>query len=146
MVLRAQFKEPTKDELQMTSDPKASGASAVYLDREDITDQSSSTRTYYERIKVLTEKGKDLATTRLPFEPESEKIASVEGRTIHADGTIVPLTDKPSELVEVKTKGYQLNTLVVTLPSVEVGSIIEYRIKVKYSSFAPYPTWMIQES
>jgi hypothetical protein len=144
--LRGQFKEPTKDELQMTSDAKAPGASAVYLYREDITDQGSSTRTYYDRIKVLTEKGKELATTRLPYEPETEKIASVEGRTIHADGTIVPLTEKPSELVDLKTKGYQLNTLVVTLPSVEVGSIIEYRIKVKYSIYAPNPTWIIQGS
>lgn len=146
LALRAQFQEPSKDELQMTSDPKAPGASAIYLYREDITDQSSSTRTYYERIKVLTEKGKELATTRLSFEPGSEKIAAVEGRTIHADGTVVPLTDKPSELVDFKTKGYQLNTLVVTLPSVEIGSIIEYRIKVKYSTFAPAPTWMIQQA
>src|SRR3954454_20206971 len=104
LALRGQFKEPTKDELQMTSDAKAPGASAVYLYREDITDQSSATRTYYDRIKVLTEKGKELATTRLPYEPETEKIASVEGRTIHADGTIVPLTEKPSELVDLKTK------------------------------------------
>ncbi len=144
--LCAQFQEPAKDELQMTSDPKAPGASAVYLYREDITDQTKSTRTYYERIKILTEQGKELGTARLPYEPESEKIVSVEGRTIHADGTIVPLAEKPSELVEVKTKGFQVNTLVVTLPGIEVGSIVEYRIRVKYSPAAPSPNWIIQQS
>jgi Domain of Unknown Function with PDB structure (DUF3857)/Transglutaminase-like superfamily len=144
--LCAQFQEPAKDELQMTSDPKAPGASAVYLYREDITDQTKSTRTYYERIKILTEQGKELGTARLTYEPESEKIVSVEGRTIHPDGTIVPLAEKPSVLVEVKTKGFQVNTLVVTLPGIEVGSIVEYRIRVKYSPAAPTPNWIIQQS
>jgi hypothetical protein len=107
LLVCAQFQEPTKEELQMASDPKAPGASAVYLYREDITDQTNSTRTYYERIKILTEQGKELATARLSYEPEWAKIAGVEGRTIHADGAIIPLTEKPSELVEVKTKGFR---------------------------------------
>jgi Domain of Unknown Function with PDB structure (DUF3857)/Transglutaminase-like superfamily len=143
-VLRAQFQEPSKEERQMTADPKAPGASAVYLYLEDITDQSNKTRSYYERIKVLTEKGKEMATVHLPYEPSSDKIADVEGRTVHPDGTVIPLTDKPSYLVDVKTKGYQLNSLVVTLPSVEVGSILEYRVRIKYSSAVEEPVWMIQ--
>src|SRR5947209_1154144 len=108
LAVHAQFPDPKPEELQMTADPKAPGASAVYLYREDLTDQPNSTRIYYDRIKVLTEKGKELATTRWPYAPESEKIVAVEGRTVHADGTIVPLTDKPSDLVEYKTKGFQL--------------------------------------
>jgi hypothetical protein len=145
-LLRAQFQAPTSQELQMTSDSKAPGASAVYLYREDITDQPASTRTFYERIKVLSEKGKEQATIRLAYEPSTDKIEDVQGRTIHPDGTIVPLTDKPSELVEVKTKGFQVNSLVFTLPSVEVGSILEYRIKMKYSHGTEDPLWMIQQS
>ena len=69
-LLRAQFQEPTKEELQMTSDPKAPGASAVYLYREEITDQTNATTTYYERIKILTEQGKELATERFFYESE----------------------------------------------------------------------------
>jgi len=41
---RAQFQEPTKEELQMTSDPKAPGAKAVYLYLEDQQDDSKGTR------------------------------------------------------------------------------------------------------
>jgi hypothetical protein len=145
-LLHAQFQEPTSQELQMTVDSKAPGASAVYLYREEITDQPASTQTYYERIKVLSEKGKEQATIRLAYEPSTDKIEDVQGRTIHPDGTIIPLTDKPSELVEVKTKGLQVNSLVFTLPSVEVGSILEYRIKVKYSHGIADPRWMIQQS
>jgi hypothetical protein len=146
LLLRAQFQEPTKEDLQMTADPKAPGESAVYLYREEVTDQTNATSTYYERIKILTEQGKEMATERLFYEAESAKIAGVEGRTIHPDGTIIPLTDKPAELVDFKIKGFQRNTLVVTFPGVDVGSIVECRIRIKYVHAAPSPTWMIQQS
>ena len=64
--LQAQFQQPTKEELQMTSDPNAPGAAAVYLYREERTDDNLHYHSYYERIKVLTEKGKELATIRIP--------------------------------------------------------------------------------
>ena len=45
------FQEPTKAELQMTSDPKAPGAPAVFLYREERTDNAdtSSVRTRASR-------------------------------------------------------------------------------------------------
>lgn len=138
----AQFQEPTKDELQMTSDPKAPGAEAVYLYREEVQDDSSLTVTYYERLKILTEKGIGKATIRYTHDPSVK--FEVEGRTIHKDGSVVPMTDKPSDLMEFKTKDLQVNTLVLTLPSVEVGSILEYRVKFK-DQYSTFPTWMIQQ-
>ncbi len=39
-VLHAQFQPPTKEELEMTSDPKAPGADAVYLYREEKPDDN----------------------------------------------------------------------------------------------------------
>jgi transglutaminase-like putative cysteine protease len=145
-LLPAQFQEPAKEELQMANDPKAPGADAVYLNVEDITDQNSATRTYYMRIKVLTEKGMERATVHVPHELGFEKIADVQGRTIHADGTVIPLTEKPSDVVDVKTKGYERDDVVFTLPSAEVGSILEYRVRIKYPAVAtPAPTWTIQQ-
>lgn len=142
--LSAQFFEPTKEELQMTADAKAPDATAVYLYDEDITDFSAHTRTFYERIKVLSEKGKELATVRMPYEPSTDKV-DIQARTIHSDGTIIPFTEKPNDLVDYKTKGYQLDTLVFTLPDVQVGSIIDYRITVKYKDTTGDPTWRIQQ-
>ena len=139
----AQFQEPSKEELQMTTDSKAPGAMAVYLDLNDEQDDDRGTRTHYYRVKILTEKGKESATVRFTHDPRTK--FEVEGRTIHADGTVVPMTDKPSDLVEFKTKGLQLNSLVFTLPSVEVGSILEYRVKFKYGDSAPYPDWTVQQ-
>src|SRR5580693_8321113 len=63
----AQFQDPTPAELKMTSDPKAPGAAAVILDLEHNCDDVQSIQTFYERIKVLTEKGKELATIQIPY-------------------------------------------------------------------------------
>jgi len=142
-LLCAQFQQPTDEELKMTTDPKAPGAAAVYLYREEITDDYANLHSFYERIKVLTEKGKELATVNIPYVPGADKVTKIEGRTIHADGTIVPLTVKPDDLIDFKTKGYQVNSVVFTLPSVEVGSILEYRYTYSGATFAP--TWWIQQ-
>ncbi len=139
-----QFQEPTKEELQMTSDPKAPGAKAVYLSLDDDQDNSTNTRIYYERIKILSEKGKELATQRFTHDPDTK--FEVTGRTIHSDGTVIPLTEKAADLVEIKTKDLQINSLAFTLPSAEVGSILEFRVKFKFDRYAPFPTWMIEQA
>lgn len=118
------FQEPTKDELQMTSDPKAPGAPAVYLFRESVTDNFSHYVSMYARIKVLTEAGKDWANVEVPFGGAPPQI---EGRTIHADGTVVPLNGAAVDLQKMRSDRQNLRVRVFSLPSVEVGSILEYR-------------------
>jgi len=146
-LLLAQFQEPTSDELKMTADPKAPGAAAVYLYREEVTDDSDHSRTRYERIKVLTEKGKELATVQVPYFQGLNTVTDIQGRTIHADGTVVPLTAKPSDLMDLKAKNIQVNTITFSLPSVEVGSILEYRLKISLPSFqVTEPSWSIQQA
>jgi hypothetical protein len=130
----------------MTSDPKAPGADAVYLYREEKTDDNLHYHSDFVRLKVLTEKGKELATVRTPYERRSFKVTSIQGRTIHPDGTIVPLTAKPTDLTDVKTSQYQINTMVFTLPSVEVGSILEYYLQIRYEDdTVSSPSWEIQQ-
>ncbi|MGB8259303.1 MAG: DUF3857 domain-containing protein [Terracidiphilus sp.] len=143
---QAQFQEPTADELKMTADPKAPGAAAVYLNREEATDDAMHYHSLYERIKVLSEKGKELATIRIPYVRGADSVTDIQGRTIHPDGTVIPLTAKPSDLVDVKTKGFQVDTIVFTLPSVEVGSILEYRLKLRYpDGKVSSPSWNLQQ-
>ncbi len=145
--LSAQFQAPSKEELEMTSDPKAPGADAVYLYREEKTDDNLHYHSYYVRIKVLTEKAKELATVRTPYERRGFKVTDIQGRTIHRDGTVIPLTAKPSDLTDVKTKDYQVNSMVFTLPNVEVGSILEYRLQLRYEdTTVSSPTWQIQQA
>jgi hypothetical protein len=142
----AQFQPPTQEELQMKSEPKAPGAAAIYLYREETVDDNLHYHSFYARIKVLTEKGKELATQSIPYIKNQSSITDIKARTIHADGTIIPLDVKPSDLVEQKAKDFQVNKIVFTLPSVEVGSILEYRWQLRYDdSILSSPDWDIQQ-
>jgi hypothetical protein len=67
LLSRAQFQPVSKDELSMTSDAAAPGASAVYLYREETTDDPHAFRTVYARMKVLTEEGKSAAVVHVDF-------------------------------------------------------------------------------
>ncbi len=141
--LAQQWIAPTAEELGMTSYAKAPGAPAIYLDKSVAVEDWMNQTDVSVRIKVLTEKGKDCANVELSYEDHAgspyEKIA---GRTIHPDGTVVPFTGKPYEKLIVKAGRYQEKALVFTLPSVEVGSILEYRYTVQESG---PPSWYLQD-
>jgi Domain of Unknown Function with PDB structure (DUF3857)/Transglutaminase-like superfamily len=142
----AQFQAPNPDELKMTSDPKAPGAAAVYLDIEEIDNDPLHYQSYYERIKVLTEKGKELATVELPYLRGDWKVTDIKARTIHSDGTVIPLEGKPEDLLSVKKGDFQVGRKVFMLPSVEVGSVIEYSYDIRYDdNHFSSPTWDIQK-
>jgi len=145
VLVRAQFQTPNPDELKMTADPKAPGAAAVYLEVQEIDNDPLHYQSYYERIKVLTEKGKDLATIELPYLRGDWKISDIKGRTIHPDGTIIPLEGKPEDLLSEKKGDFQLGRKVFTLPSVEVGSVLEYSYNIRYDdNHFSSPSWQIQ--
>ena len=145
VLVRAQFQAPTPDELKMTADPKAPGADAVYLNISEIANDPVHYESVYARIKVLTEKGKELATVEIPYLRGNKKVTDIKGRTIHADGTIIPLNIKPEDLMTAKVGQIQLGRKVFTLPSVEVGSILEYSYELHYddNQFSS-PLWEVQ--
>jgi len=152
-VAGAQWTAPTPEELSMTSQPEVPGAPAVYLFREEITDDSLHNWSIYARIKVLTERGKELANVEIGQYSERDdegvirgySVGDIQGRTIHPDGTIIPFTGKPYEKLISKTADSKETVKVFTLPNVEVGSIIEYRYRLRYDDnfFIP-PSWFIQ--
>jgi transglutaminase-like putative cysteine protease len=170
LVAYGQFKAPTQEELSMTSDPKAPGAAAVYLYREETEEDDHHFRTLYVRIKVLTEKGKELATVHVGYERNFSfntgtsdrdgenlvhdisiehghiEVGAISGRTIHPDGTVIPLTTTPADLMAESNAGNQMNNMTFNLPSVEVGSILEYRYQLRYDRFFTAPDWQIQQS
>jgi hypothetical protein len=99
---------------------------------------------------VLSEKGKELATVEVPYLSSGTKITDIKARTIHADGTVILLEGKPADVLISKTKtktgeNFQVDQKVFTLPSVEVGSILEYRYEVRYDDDRySSPSWEIQ--
>src|ERR1035441_701169 len=106
-----QWTAPTPEELKMTSQPEVPGAAAVYLFKEEITDDKLHMWSKYVRLKVLTEAGKEYANVELKSYSSSEgggyTVNAIAGRTIHPDGTIIPFTGKPFDKLIEKGQGYK---------------------------------------
>lgn len=152
MLLADQWTAPTKEELSMTSQEGYPGVAAVYLNREEITEDKLHVWSVYVRMKVLTEKGKDYANVELKYASFKSgggyTVTDIAGRTIHPDGTIISFTGKPYEKLIERTQGYEgykYMAKVFTMPDVEVGSILEYRYTLRYDDnyYIP-PDWFVQ--
>lgn len=153
-----QFQPPTPDELKMMSDAKYPDASAVYLNYETKTNNQVGFESVYARIKILKESAKELATVHIPYSKHSggEWVAAISGRTIHADGSIIPMNVKPEDLMRSKAGESEIRDVVFNLPSVEVGSIIEYYYQVRLDNqegldnmatrWVMIPHWEVQRS
>lgn len=137
--------KPTPEELQMTSEPAAPGAAAIYLLRDENADDKLHVHITYVRLKILTEKGKQYADQEISYESKQFKIFGVEGRTIHSDGTVIPFTGKPYVKILEKNGTEKYKATVFTLPDVQVGSILEYRYVLAYeSNVVVSPRWYLQ--
>src|ERR1700723_780916 len=62
-----QWIPPTPEELSMTTQPQVPGASAVYLNREESTDDKLHMFSIYVRLKVLNERGKEFGNVEVHF-------------------------------------------------------------------------------
>jgi len=119
----------------MTSEPKAPGAPAVILFREvdrDDTDYGSKEDNYV-RIKILTEEGRKYADIEIPYLKDAENIVNLKARSIRPDGTIANFEGKPFDKTIVKARGLKYQAKTLTLPDVQVGSVIEYLYTDKFA-------------
>jgi Domain of Unknown Function with PDB structure (DUF3857)/Transglutaminase-like superfamily len=134
----------------MTSQPQVPGASAVYLNREETTDDKLHMFSIYVRLKVLNELGKEFGNVELQYahlSGGSLNVEDIQGRTIHPDGTIIPFSGKPYDKLVEKTQGVKFMAKVFSLPDVEVGSILEYRYKLRLDdNWFMAPQWYIQSN
>lgn len=129
----------------MTASPADPNADAIYLYREDITDNKLHMEAVYVRLKILRDEGKQYADVEIAGAGRDFQITDVQGRTIHSDGTVIPFTGKPYDKLLVKTKTLQYRAKVFSLPDVQTGSILEYRYKLRYDDrYYLSPLWDVQ--
>ena len=132
------------EEMSMSSLPQQPGAPAVILIHQELADDPHNTHSVYMRIKVLTEVGRRYADVELPYEYDFT-ISDISGRTVHADGTVVPFAGKPFEKVVAKGLGTRIKVKTFSLPDVQVGSILDYRYSLRYSDYVFFaPHWVLQ--
>jgi hypothetical protein len=133
----------TQDDLRLTSEPKAPGAPAIYLYRQIDRDDASSRVTVYERIKILSEEGRQYANIDIPFLKNRDNIKNIQARTIQTDGSIANLASNPYEKTIVKAKGVKYLAKTFTMPDVRVGSIIEYRYTDEMNAYWLYDSYWL---
>ena len=129
------FPPISPEELKITSEPLAPGASAIILYRQ--VDRDDNGRTSHEdnyiRIKILTEEGRKYGDVEIQFSKETENVVGIRGRTIEPDGSEINFDGKVFEKSLAKGRGMHYLAKTFTLPKVEIGSIVEYRWTYDFS-------------
>lgn len=144
---RAQAFPPiSADDLKMTSEPQAPGASAVILFREVDRDDNIHTahEDNYMRIKILTEEGRQYGDVEIPFNKTDDNVVNIRARTVSPDGSSVDFDGRVFEKTIVKAQGLKYLAKTFTLPNVQVGSIIEYRFTYDFRERYLYEShWIV---
>jgi hypothetical protein len=143
---RADWPPVPKEELSFNSVPNVPDAPAVILFHEEIDDDTIHYHQVYFRIKILTEAGRKYADVQVPYDRHGSNVESVKCRTTHADGTVVNFEGKPLDKEVERTKGYKIHVKSITMPDVQVGSVIEYQYSWRYDDHTMYSAnWSLQE-
>jgi hypothetical protein len=99
------------------------------------------------RIKILKEKGLDVANVRLPFYKvgNRQSIGQIDGYTYNLDekGEVVETKLERKSVLEQKINE-QADMAVFTLPNVKVGSVIEYRYTHIKKNYFEIDDWFFQ--
>jgi hypothetical protein len=121
------------------------GANAVILYLQSDTDDEISVESVYVREKILTEEGKKNADVELPYLKNFSRIDDIKGRVIQQDGSISNFDGKIYDKVIVKSKTVKIQVRAFTLPAVQIGSVIEYRYKLRWDGgWLLSTTWDVQ--
>src|SRR5689334_14212401 len=116
----AEWLPVTPEELQLTSEPKAPGAAAIYLYRQVDRDDTESDELNYARLKILKEEGRKYADVEIPYAKGDETIRGLEARTIRPDGSIVKFDGTIYDKPLVSGHGVKLMAKTFTMPEASV--------------------------
>jgi hypothetical protein len=116
---------------EVPGNPSAPAMLLYYSQNIDHATADNEAEFIYSRIKILNDKGKDLADVKIEL-PSGCKLAHLKAHTIHPDGKVIEVDDKAYQSAIIKGRGYKMMGASFTLPDVTVGSIIEYKYKLDY--------------
>jgi hypothetical protein len=126
-----------KEDLALKDNPGEPGSAAMILERQIYTDDEKRLQTEWIRIKIFTEAGRAYADVQIPYIGRSTSIEAIRGRTVRADGTVIPFNGTIFDNVLVKYRRFRYDTKIFTLPGVEAGSVIEYAYTMRWKEKLP---------
>lgn len=130
------------EDLTMSSLPEDPDANAVVLfdiGEMTVTDDFDLVFRRHRRIKILTEKGKELANVKISYW-HKDKFKNFKAHTILPSGKKIGLDG--DQVFEEKSDDFRIK--VFTFPGVEVGSIIEYKYQVTSEYITFLEPWEFQ--
>ncbi|MCM8787540.1 MAG: DUF3857 domain-containing protein, partial [Candidatus Omnitrophica bacterium] len=99
----------------------------------EIKEDNTSLSTFHFVGKILKERGKDLGEVEIEYDSTYQKVELEYARTITSDGTVI-YAGKENIRDVSKYLDYPLysnaKAFIISMPAVEVGSIIEYKAKI----------------
>jgi hypothetical protein len=132
----------TPQDLQIKEVPGTPNAPAIQLYYAHHIDDNEQTQFFYSRIKILADGGRKYGDVEVPVYP-GVKFTELQARTIRPDGSIVTFTGAPYEKVLVKGRGFKYLVQTFTFPEAGVGSIVEYKYKLRAKAFGNNH-WVVQ--
>ncbi len=134
------------DELSFATVPMLPDARAVLLFRQIRLNDESLVDSYHVRIKVLSEAGRSYADVFVPESKGVMKVQDLKARVVSPDGSAREFSGPIYDRMMVKSKFVKFQVKVLTLPDVSVGSIIEYKYKLKWDGYRLFGNlWQIQD-
>jgi hypothetical protein len=127
----------TPADLALKDNPAAPGAPAMILYYAVETDNTKSSETASIRIKVFQDEGRKYANVEIPYYDKATLVEDIQARTVAPDGKISEFTDQIYDREIMKAKKLRVNAKVLTLPNVQIGTIIEYSYRLHYKEKFP---------
>jgi len=134
----------TPEDLKLAKIPGDAGAPAIILNREVNVDDQKGYEDHYLRYKVLTDAGKEYANVEITYSKEWNEVEGVQARVVQTDGQAADFHGELLKKTLVRKGGFSVDAVVLSLPDVRVGSILEYRYRLR-SKFKG-PDWLINSS
>jgi Domain of Unknown Function with PDB structure (DUF3857)/Transglutaminase-like superfamily len=128
-------------------------AKSKYIDEKDLTGQNGSVQGKLlkvvterrVRIKILKTEGIDLANIKIPFFTKEEAIKKTAACTYNIDGSgNVSVSEVGKDGIYVKKITQTNSQLVMVLPNVKVGSVIEYKYTLETENEYFVRDWYFQ--
>lgn len=111
--------------------PDSGGRDAIILLRDAVLvdKEGSYESTLFERVKVFTDRGRDIGKVDVDLRKGRDRIVSLRARSVRKDGTVTELD--PARIITstvIRFHGIELARTSFLIPGIEPGCIAEYEI------------------
>jgi len=125
------------EELALEDNAFDPGLPALILEYEVRTHNTKSAATTYKRIKIFREEGKKLADVEIRYFEKFTRVEEIRAHVTSPSGKSEDFNGAIYDKEVVRLRKFRFNAKTFTLPSVAVGSVIEYSYRLHSHSDIP---------